>query len=95
MDGFYRLITNNRTVFFFKGGGVGFYVTQNLNCELLEDFSVMSETFEGIFIEIKASNKRNIIVGEIYRPPNSNAIDFGELVHGLLSKNRYIYFVIS
>ena len=55
----------------------------------------MSETFEGIFIEIKASNKRNIIVGEIYRPPNSNAIDFGELVHGLLSKNRYIYFVIS
>ena len=85
MDGF-RLITNNRTG--KKGGGVGFYVTQNLNCELLEDFSVMSETFESIFIEIKAPSKRNIIVGEIYRPPNSSAIDYGEHVHGLLS-NRY------
>ena len=85
MDGF-RLITNNRTG--KKGGGVGFYVSQNLNCELLKDFSIMSETFESIFIEIKAPNKRNIIVGEIYRPPNANAIDFGEHVHGLLS-NRY------
>ena len=48
----------------------------------------MSETFESIIIEIKAPNKQNIIIGEIYRPPNSNAIDFGEHVHGLLS-NRY------
>ena len=48
----------------------------------------MSETFESIFIEIKAPSKRNIIVEEIYRPPNSSAIDCGEHVHGLLS-NRY------
>ena len=85
-DGF-RLITNNRSA--KKGGGVGFYVTQDLNCELLEKFTVMSDSFESIFIEIKAPNRRSIIVGEIYRPPNSNAVEFVELLHDLFSDNLF------
>ena len=84
LDG-YRLITNSRTV--KKGGGVGFYVSENLNCELLKDFNHMSETLESIFIEIKIPSQKDIIIGEIYRPPNSNAADFIESLNDLLTKN--------
>ena len=84
LDG-YRLITNSRNA--KKGGGVGFYVSENLNCELLEDLTHMSETLESIFIEIKVPNQKDIIVGEIYRPPNSNAADFVESLNVLLTKN--------
>ena len=30
-------------------GGVGFYVTNNLDYTLLEEYSLMTETFESIF----------------------------------------------
>ena len=46
----------------------------------------MSETLESIFIEIKVPNQKDIIVGEIYRPPNSNAADFVESLNVLLTK---------
>ena len=46
MDGF-KLITKNRTS--KKGGGVGFYVRNNLDYTLLEECSLMTETFESIF----------------------------------------------
>ena len=86
MDGF-NLITKNRTS--KKGGGVGFYVTNNLDYTLLEEYSLMTETFESIFIEIKTRNNGNIIVGELYRPPNANPVEFVELLHDLLSNNYF------
>ena len=86
MDGF-KLITKNRTS--KKGGGVGFYVTNNLDYTLLEEYSLMTETFESICIEIKTRNNGNIIVGELYRPPNANTVEFLELLHDLLSNNYF------
>ena len=86
MDGF-KLIKKNRTS--KKGGGVGFYVTKVLDYTLLEEYSLMTETFESIFIEIKTRNNGNIIVGELYRPPNANPVEFLELLHDLLSNNYF------
>ena len=63
----YRLITNNRTA--KKGGGVGFYVSENLDCELLKDFTHMSEILETIFIEIKVPHKKNIMLGKFIVHP--------------------------
>ena len=86
IDG-YKLITNNRKN--KKGGGVGFYVSEDLNYELLQNCSFMLESLECIFIEIKLPKKGNIIVGEIYRPPNSNPAQFIEMLDGLLSDNFF------
>ena len=86
IDG-YRLLTNNRKC--KKGGGVGFYVSQNLDCSVLEEYTIMSETFESLFIEIKTSNNGTIIIGEIYRPPHSNPTEFVEHFDGILS-NKYL-----
>ena len=49
----------------------------------------MTETFESIFIEIKTRNNGNIIVGELYRPPNANPVEFVELLNDLLSNNYF------
>ena len=84
----YRLILNNRLN--KRGGGVAFYITENLNYVLLDDFNLMSEVIESIFIEIKVPNRRSIIIGEIYRPPNSSMPEFTEILQNLLS-NEYFY----
>ena len=86
IDG-YELITNNRMN--KKGGGVGFYISQSLNYDFLQNFSRMSESLECIFIELTLPNKGNIIVGEIYRPPNSNPVDFIDVLHELLSDEYF------
>ena len=86
IEGF-TLVTNNRTG--KRGGGVGFYITKNLNYDVLHEFNVISEVFESVFIEIKVPNRNNIIVGEIYRPPNSSPIEFTELFHALLSNKHF------
>ena len=86
IEGF-TLVTNNRTG--KRGGGVGFYITKNLNYDVLHEFNVMSEVFESVFIESKVPNRNNIIVGEIYRPPNSSPVEFTELFHALLSNKHF------
>ena len=45
----------------------------------------MSDAIESIFIEIKVPNRSNIIVCEIYRPPNSSPTEFSESVYAVLS----------
>ena len=79
----FTLLTNNRTK--KRGGGVGLYVTDNLESSMIEELSLMSDELESIFIEIIVPGKQNMIVGEIYRPPNSNPTKFIETLQTLLS----------
>ena len=49
------------------------------------------DVIESLFIEIEVPNKRNIIVGNIYRPPNQNTASFVDKVNeilGLISKQN-------
>ena len=80
----YNLITASRSN--KKGGGVGFYVSKNLNYEPLDEIDIISEIIECMFIEIQVPNRSNVIIGEIYRPPSSNPAEFNESLHALLSK---------
>jgi hypothetical protein len=53
----------------------------------------MKEYIESIFIEISQENSANIVVGCIYRPPNSDVALFNAdvlLLLDILSKNRKI-----
>ena len=79
----FTLLTNNRIK--KRGGGVCLYVTDNLESSMIEELSVMSDELESIFIEITVPGKQNIVVGEIYRPPNSNPTKFIETLLNLLS----------
>jgi len=52
-----------------QGGGVGIYVNINLSFEIHEMQSIfMDRVFESIFVKIKISKTKNIVVGSLYRP---------------------------
>ena len=51
------------------GGGVGFFVRDDLEFEVIEEVSKFeSRVHESIFIRLKSSSGRGIVVGNIYRP---------------------------
>ena len=51
------------------GGGVGVWVDNDLDCEILEDLTVFEpHFFESIFLKIKTGSNKFFILGNIYRP---------------------------
>ena len=57
-------------------GGVAIYVSKNLNFKDRSDLNVFQEgIFESCFVEITMKGK-NVIIGEIYRVPGTNELDF-------------------
>ena len=82
IDG-YTLFTNNRKN--KAGGGVGLYISNDYESKILNDLTIISDILESIFIEIEVPGKKHIVIGEIYRPPQSNFIEFLEIVQNILS----------
>lgn len=54
------------------GGGVGLYVSNNLDCKILSDLCHMNEHLECIFLECRQVGIPTFIIGSVYRPPNSD-----------------------
>ena len=71
----YNFISKNRNG--KLGGGVGIFVCSSLNYIVRNDLCRMSDFIECIFIEIVRSDKKNIIIGSVYRPPSKdrNCVD--------------------
>ena len=54
-------------------GGTGFYIKDNLDFIIRKDLQINSPShYESMFIEIIFPNKKNLIVGCIYRHPSSS-----------------------
>ena len=54
-------------------GGTGFYIKDNVDYFTRSDLQINSAgDFESMFIEVKFSKRKNLIVGCIYRHPNSD-----------------------
>jgi len=54
-------------------GGAGFYIKDNLDHIIRMDLQINSPAhYESIFIEIKFPDKKNLVVGCLYRHPSSN-----------------------
>ena len=71
------------------GGGVSIFSRNDLQFTERRDLSLMTETLEAVFIEIDKSafhTKRCVIVGSVYRPPNTSMEDFNQLMADLLTK---------
>ena len=82
----YKLLTANRKN--KSGGGVGMYIKEGINFRLRKDLSVFHEgVLETIFVELKNNKKKeSIVVGVLYRPPNSKMREFEDELEKLLSK---------
>lgn len=69
-----------------RGGGVAIYVKECYNYEIRHDLSIFDEgNFESIFIEVNSKSDK-LIVGEIYRIPNSNVDQSLEYYESTISK---------
>ena len=70
-----------------NGGGVGIYVNNSSSFKQRKDLDVFnSEIMESIFIEIIRPKQSNIIIGTIYRPPDSDIQLFIDNLANLLAK---------
>ena len=66
----YIFVSNPRKK--YKGGGVAFYVKQDLKFQILTDLMIMKEKiFESVFIAIQFQNNQ-VVCGNIYRSPQNN-----------------------
>ena len=84
IDG-YNFVYKNRPV--RSGGGVGLYVSDNLDCKIRADiYADEDDVMESLFIGIIRLHERNVIVGIIYRPPNQNVNEFVIRMNDVLGK---------
>jgi len=66
----YNLVCKNRHT---KRGGVALYVNNKLNYKICDDLEAfVPGEFESLFIEVHDVANKNVIVGEIYRVPNTS-----------------------
>ena len=83
IDG-YTLMYKNRTN--KSRGGVAIFIKNAIKFKERQDLSIFDEgKFESIFLEIYG-NKKNLIIGEVYRVPNTNEKDFIESYDSILQK---------
>ena len=89
IDGYHEFVYTNRKD--CRGGGVGFYVSEDLHFSKIEDISIMKEkVFESLFVKVDVSNGKSIVCGNIYRSPKSNNHEsfIGELKEVLKSCSK-------
>jgi hypothetical protein len=76
------------------GGGVGFYVDDNLECSINSKLNRGNVSVECLFLEIKEFFFRSSLFGVLYRPPNSDIKLFNSKLVDLLgtidSENYHI-----
>ena len=82
----YKLERNDRTC--KKGGGVSIFIQNNCAYRRLQDLETEdSDCMESCFVEIKTSTT-NMIIGSIYRPPNTDPVDFTQKMQRVIEKAR-------
>ena len=67
------------------GGGVGIYLSKKYDHLIHEKLNCMNNVVESLFTELIIPNNKNILIGVIYRPPNSNLNDFMTYLQNLLN----------
>ena len=83
-----------------RGGGVSLLINDCLDYSRRKDLDVVTDDVESIFIEIEkkeVSSDKHLIIGVIYRPPNTNLDNFLGYLEPLLEKikneNKHCYLL--
>ena len=80
----YKLVNKARER---RGGGCCMYLQNDLNFEIRSDlYFDIDSIIDTLFVEIEQTSSKNIIIGVIYKAPNTGADEFIDLIHSCLSK---------
>ena len=69
----YTFLSHNRAE--KRGGGVGFYIKENVTFKRRFDLDIFTDDVESIFIEVFCKLTK-IIIAVVYRPPNQSIVNF-------------------
>ena len=67
-------------------GGVGIYISNDIDSKVRTDINSQNENFESCFIEINRSNDKNIIIGSIYRHYHHSIHEFNNHLEDVVKK---------
>ena len=83
-----------------SGGGVSLYIKDDIECTRVDEFCLSEPNIESVFCEFNKDQfnlEKNVVVGVIYRPPNTDIKVFNEIVAGILAKlkteKKYIHLM--
>ena len=84
-----------------KGGGVSLFIKSDITYKVIDPLKVNDEFMECIFVEIDdchvCPGKKSVLVGVVYRPPNTNLSDFNSRLEGILQllkkENKLVYIM--
>merc|ERR1711895_125947 len=71
-----------------RGGGVSIFIKANIKYKRRTDLDIINNNIEAIFIEIKSeefNTKKNMVIGVVYRPPNTDFENFIDSLNNLTS----------
>ena len=81
-----------------RGGGLSFYISNELTVKNRDDLHLMTDSAEAMFIELSKDEtglNKNVVIGLIYRPPNQDIKIFNELISEKLNmtknENKLLY----
>ena len=75
-----------------KGGGVGIYLTNSVSAFVRIDLSLLQPFIECVFVEVSLPDSLNILLGCVYRPPNTDITQFNAAITNtlnIISKKSY------
>ena len=71
---------------YLNAGGVDFYISNNLDFNILSDFTKSTDDFEALWIEVQNIGQPNLLCGIVYRHPNGNLNNFTEYLSATIDK---------
>ena len=79
------------------GGGVGIYINNKYDYVIRSDLSKNTPEYDSLFIELKIRNRKSVVIGCLYRTPNTNAKPFIDSMNNYLdimdTDNKDIYIM--
>ena len=82
------------------GGGVSLFVRSHINCVIRSDLCLMDNFIEVLFVEMPKRSSglmKKVLIGVVYRPPNSDIQLFiekiTELLNGVRNENKTLYLM--
>ena len=78
-----------------RGGGVSLYIEEKIACTELCKLDIIDDHIECVFAK-PYLNGQTDMVGVVYRPPNSNIVDFNNTMHFILENvAKYPCYITS
>ena len=69
-----------------NAGGVAFYIKKNISLHTRNDFTITTNDFELLSVEIHNNHERNTVCLVIYRHPHSNLQNFSDYLINVINK---------